>query len=186
MALALSSQNGVLRPPVPLSSRRPIQPAVTLFFPVQEPLKSFSIPFDNPKKPLCFYTKQHSRLRVLASLSSQSSQITTLSPSTESQPLLTGSTRTITTILTLAFSLSRVFLTSIQKFAVSVAGASFFPNLNGLATIRGLQGDLVNSVGPLFFASLKDRPSGYLNTPLTVVAAGLAKWLDIYSGGFDG
>ncbi|KAL0003216.1 hypothetical protein SO802_016997 [Lithocarpus litseifolius] len=41
---------------------------------------------------------------------------------------------------------------------------------------------LVSSVGPLFFAALKDRPSGYLNTPLTVVAAGLAKWLDIYSG----
>ncbi|MBA0741699.1 hypothetical protein Gogos_014831 [Gossypium gossypioides] len=40
----------------------------------------------------------------------------------------------------------------------------------------------LSTVGPLFFASLKDRPSGYLNTPLTVVAAGLAKWLDIYSG----
>ncbi|KAL1289279.1 hypothetical protein AAHE18_20G045900 [Arachis hypogaea] len=40
----------------------------------------------------------------------------------------------------------------------------------------------MSSVGPLFFASLTDRPSGYLNTPLTVVAAGLAKWLDIYSG----
>nr|CAD1819840.1 unnamed protein product [Ananas comosus var. bracteatus] len=36
--------------------------------------------------------------------------------------------------------------------------------------------------GPLFFAALRDRPSGYLNTPLTVVAAGMAKWLDIYSG----
>jgi uncharacterized protein YggT (Ycf19 family) len=41
---------------------------------------------------------------------------------------------------------------------------------------------LVSTVGPLFFAALKDRPTGYLNTPLTVVAAGLAKWLDIYSG----
>ncbi|KAF3572418.1 ylmG homolog protein 1-2, chloroplastic-like [Brassica napus] len=36
--------------------------------------------------------------------------------------------------------------------------------------------------GPLFFASIRDRPAGYLNTPLTVVAAGLSKWLDIYSG----
>ncbi|KAF8089998.1 hypothetical protein N665_0491s0003 [Sinapis alba] len=27
-----------------------------------------------------------------------------------------------------------------------------------------------------------DRPAGYLNTPLTVVAAVLSKWFDIYSG----
>ncbi|CAD5329302.1 unnamed protein product [Arabidopsis thaliana] len=38
------------------------------------------------------------------------------------------------------------------------------------------------TASPLFFASLRDRPAGYLNTPLTVVAAGLSKWLDIYSG----
>lgn len=37
-------------------------------------------------------------------------------------------------------------------------------------------------MGPLFFAALTDRPRGSLNTPLTVVAAGMAKWLDIYSG----
>ncbi|KAL2895635.1 YlmG-like protein 1-2 chloroplastic [Bienertia sinuspersici] len=42
--------------------------------------------------------------------------------------------------------------------------------------------NLLCSVGPLFFAALKDRPSGSLNTPLTVVAAGMSKWLDIYSG----
>ena len=48
--------------------------------------------------------------------------------------------------------------------------------------IRALQSYLGHSLGPLFFAALKDRPTGYLNTPLTVVAAGLAKWLDIYSG----
>lgn len=34
----------------------------------------------------------------------------------------------------------------------------------------------------MFFAALKDQPSGALNTPFTVVAAGMAKWLDIYSG----
>ncbi|CAN6877523.1 unnamed protein product [Brassica oleracea var. botrytis] len=39
-----------------------------------------------------------------------------------------------------------------------------------------------SSGGPLFFAAICDRPAGYLNTPLTVVAAGLSKWLDIYSG----
>ncbi|RID59400.1 hypothetical protein BRARA_F02632 [Brassica rapa] len=40
----------------------------------------------------------------------------------------------------------------------------------------------ISSAGPLFFAAIRDRPAGYLNTPLTVVAAGLSKWLDIYSG----
>ncbi|KAF3487140.1 hypothetical protein F2Q69_00056440 [Brassica cretica] len=39
-----------------------------------------------------------------------------------------------------------------------------------------------SSGGPLFFAAICDRPAGYLNTPLTVVAAGLSKWLYIYSG----
>ncbi|KAF2292531.1 hypothetical protein GH714_025232 [Hevea brasiliensis] len=66
--------------------------------------------------------------------------------------------------------------------SVLVGGISILPNLNELAAIQALQSNLVHSVGPLFFAALKDRPSGYLNTPLTVVAAGLAKWLDIYSG----
>ncbi|KAF8081781.1 hypothetical protein N665_0867s0003 [Sinapis alba] len=35
--------------------------------------------------------------------------------------------------------------------------------------------------GPLF-ALICDCPAGYLNTPLTVVAAGLSKWFYIYSG----
>ncbi|CAJ2633082.1 unnamed protein product [Trifolium pratense] len=35
----------------------------------------------------------------------------------------------------------------------------------------------------MFFASIMKRSTqGSLNTPLTVVAAGLKKWLDIYSG----
>lgn len=35
----------------------------------------------------------------------------------------------------------------------------------------------------MFFAALKNQPTtGALNTPFTVVAAGMAKWLDIYSG----
>ncbi|KAK2378412.1 ylmG protein 1-2, chloroplastic [Trifolium repens] len=47
--------------------------------------------------------------------------------------------------------------------------------------------DLCLSIGSssssLFFAAFMKRSSqGSLNTPLTVVAAGLKKWLDIYSG----
>ncbi|KAF4348142.1 hypothetical protein F8388_002898 [Cannabis sativa] len=83
-------------------------------------------------------------------------------PPTESQ--LAGSTRTLTTLCALIFAITR-------KLSVPIL------NLNSQTHLR-----LVSAAGPLFFAALRDRPSGYLNTPLTVVAAGLSKWLDIYSG----
>ncbi|MBA0715411.1 hypothetical protein Golax_014308 [Gossypium laxum] len=35
-------------------------------------------------------------------------------------------------------------------------------------------------MGPLFFASLKDRPSGYLNTPLTVPLSAIRDLCDPY------
>ncbi|KAI4367961.1 hypothetical protein MLD38_016582 [Melastoma candidum] len=76
-------------------------------------------------------------------------------------PLLTESTRTLATLLSLALAVSR------------------FLEVRLLPQLRGT---LSSAAGAAFFAAAKDRPSGYLNTPLTVVAAGLAKWLDIYSG----
>ncbi|KAK0605874.1 hypothetical protein LWI29_031680 [Acer saccharum] len=79
-------------------------------------------------------------------------------------PLLNESTRTITTVL----SISGICL----QFALSRL----------LTTQSLLQPGLLRAAGPLFFAALRDRPSRVLNTPLTVVAAGLSKWLDIYSG----
>ncbi|KAJ8899336.1 hypothetical protein K2173_018310 [Erythroxylum novogranatense] len=109
-------------------------------------------------------------------VSASASATPTLSRSTNSQPLLIGSTRTVTTIATLTFSLSRIFLNCLVNF---VQGISILPGSNQFAA---LQCNLAHSMGPLFFAALKDRHRGYLNTPLTVVAAGLAKWLDIYSG----
>lgn len=51
-----------------------------------------------------------------------------------------------------------------------------------LAGFRSLQGNLLGRAG-LCFAAMSDRFPGPLNTPMTVVAAaGLSKWLDIYSG----
>ncbi|XP_057753279.1 ylmG homolog protein 1-2, chloroplastic-like [Arachis stenosperma] len=75
------------------------------------------------------------------------------------QHLLEGSTRTLTTVFGMALLALRTFCHQLLPMSMSMS-----------------------SVGPLFFASLRDRPSGSLNTPLTVVAAGLGKWLDIYSG----
>ncbi|XVE72674.1 hypothetical protein DITRI_Ditri11bG0057700 [Diplodiscus trichospermus] len=83
------------------------------------------------------------------------------------QSSLNDSTRTLKTLFSLALSATIIFTKMIKNFALK----TIHPNSNSLSTM-----------GPLFFASLNDRPSGYLNTPLTVVAAGLAKWLDIYSG----
>lgn len=110
----------------------------------------------NPKPfSLRLTTKRNpTTLVVLSSTSTSSSTIPTPQIS-HSSPL----TKTLTTIASIA-------LLVLPKIIM------------GPQTHLGL----VSSVGPLFFAALKDRPSGYLNTPLTVVAAGLAKWLDIYSG----
>ncbi|OIV92355.1 hypothetical protein TanjilG_09954 [Lupinus angustifolius] len=79
----------------------------------------------------------------------------------QNHDILRGSTRTVTTAVATALLFLKLIL---QKTTTTV-----IPNL-------------IATSSPLFFASLKDRPPGYLNTPLTVVAAGLGKWLDIYSG----
>ena len=47
--------------------------------------------------------------------------------------------------------------------------------------VTALKGRLVLAVGPLFFASISQTP-GAVSTPLTVVASGMAKWLELYSG----
>ncbi|XP_068657742.1 ylmG homolog protein 1-2, chloroplastic-like [Aristolochia californica] len=111
---------------------------------------------------------------------------TTISTSTKSNDtlndattLLSGSTRTITTIFATAFALSKVFCHVIQSFAPKFLS---IPASLDLAAIQALRTNAICTVGHLFFAARRARPSGYLNTPLTVVAAGMAKWLDIYSG----
>ncbi|CAL1361703.1 unnamed protein product [Linum trigynum] len=161
MALMLSSQTGAVLQAPPLHRHQPGRIAASASLPLPKPLL--------PKLSLSHRTNAPKpRVRVLASLSTQSSPVPTLSPPSDSQLALTGATRTVTTIVTLALSLSRLL---VNKLALLVPGCAIG---SGAAAVR--------SAGPLFFAALKDRPSGYLNTPLTVVAAGLAKWLDIYSG----
>ncbi|KAI4372178.1 hypothetical protein MLD38_010446 [Melastoma candidum] len=110
----------------------------------------FSIKF----RPLSLHLRRNS------SPSASLSGTPTIEPRPRST-LLTDSTRTLSTLLSLALALSR------------------FLHVRLLPQLRGT---LSSGLGTAFFAVAKDRPSGYLNTPLTVVAAGLAKWLDIYSG----
>ncbi|CAA3001417.1 ylmG homolog 1-2, chloroplastic-like [Olea europaea subsp. europaea] len=81
-----------------------------------------------------------------------------------SHDLLSGSTRTITTLFATALIASKFLAGGILNLAVQLKEPLFY------------------TAGPSFFAAMKDVPTGSLNTPFTVVAAGMAKWLDIYSG----
>ncbi|KAI4355905.1 hypothetical protein L6164_004632 [Bauhinia variegata] len=108
-------------------------------------------------------------------------KISTFSSSSAVQvpEFLSGSTRTLATIVALAFSLSSLFVKLVQRIPLPVKLISLISTQEIICKFKS---DMVCTMGPLFFAALRDRPRGNLNTPLTVVAAGLHKWLDIYSG----
>nr|AJK93583.1 YGGT family protein [Suaeda glauca] len=121
-----------------------------------------------PPKPLFFKTPNFSPLKIRVSSSSPS--ISPIQSNSIKTPIsippnssISSSTRTITTLIATLYTISKFLLSKI---------VSISPNPQ----------TLISSSTPLFFAALKDRPTGYLNTPLTVVAAGMSKWLDIYSG----
>ncbi|KAK4419715.1 YlmGprotein 1-1, chloroplastic [Sesamum alatum] len=80
------------------------------------------------------------------------------------QDVLSESTRTLTTLVAVALTASRFFADGFLNLAVQ------------------MKEPLLCTAGPAFFAAMKDVPMGSLNTPFTVVAAGMAKWLDLYSG----
>lgn len=82
----------------------------------------------------------------------------------EAPEILSGSTRTVTTLVALGLAASKVFAAGLLGLAVQ------------------LKDPLLRSAGPAFFAAARDVPTGSLNTPFTVVAAGMAKSLDLYSG----
>ncbi|KAK4338660.1 hypothetical protein RND71_043147 [Anisodus tanguticus] len=94
---------------------------------------------------------------------SASSSTVLENPSTTADPLITRSTRTITIFFAVTLAVSKLVFRKL--------------------VFNGLGQSLAYSAGPMFFAALKNQPTtGGLNTPFTVVAAGMAKWLDIYSG----
>ncbi|KAL2935688.1 YlmG-like protein 1-2 chloroplastic [Bienertia sinuspersici] len=98
-------------------------------------------------------------------------------------PFLTNSTKTLTTLFALSLSLSSKIAQFITTQFSELKTLISTPSLQHLQTLHFLQDNVVPTVGPLFFASLKESPSGSLKTPLAVaVAAGMARWLDIYSG----
>ncbi|KAL4326093.1 hypothetical protein GQ457_11G003940 [Hibiscus cannabinus] len=152
LSQALLLRPSILLPPQSLNS--PI-------FTSKPNLHPFCLPMKSPKP----YTKTPIFM-PLASVS-PSTTIPCKSPQIQTQSPLNDSTRTLKTLFSVALSATILLTKMIQNVAIKTI--NYTPNA-------------VSTMGPLFFASLKDRPSGYLNTPLTVVAAGLSKWLDIYSG----
>ncbi|GFP85615.1 uncharacterized protein ycf19, partial [Phtheirospermum japonicum] len=95
------------------------------------------------------------------STSHQSNRPETLN---SNQGFLSGSTRTVTTLFAIAIATTKFFAHRILSLAVQ------------------LKEPQLSSAGPTFFAAMKDVPTGSLNTSFTVVAARMAKWLDLYSG----
>ncbi|KAH7838863.1 hypothetical protein Vadar_032059 [Vaccinium darrowii] len=88
---------------------------------------------------------------------------------------LTGSTRTIATLVALALSLAKHLASKISP----LLSLKFRPPLpNPIYTL------VIEASRPLFFAAISHSSSAFISmgTPLAVIAAGLARWLEIYSG----
>ncbi|VVA96815.1 unnamed protein product [Arabis nemorensis] len=106
-------------------------------------------------------------IRITASSPSLITPITSIKPATKptaQSSTITGSTRSLASLAALTIAVAKVIA---QKLNPGIGHALRFS---------------LRTAGPVFFASLRDRPTGNLNTPLTVVAVGIKKWLDIYSG----
>ncbi|XP_058083361.1 ylmG homolog protein 1-2, chloroplastic-like [Magnolia sinica] len=140
------------------------------------------LPSPKPLNLILPTAKRSPSLQISALSSTATPPDTSSSSSSSSNSLLSESTRTVSSILAVAFSISKLFFDVIQRFSDKIGRVCLAPTPDELATIQNLRGNMACAAGPLFFAVIRDRPSGYLNTPLTVVAAGMAKWLDIYSG----
>ncbi|KAK2971396.1 hypothetical protein RJ640_025346 [Escallonia rubra] len=153
---------------LPLNLSKPIT-----FSPLPPPKRPLSLSISISKHPKSLTQR---KVKVFAS-SPFSSTIPTY-PITNSpdipdrvSSLLTGSTRTLTTIFAVTLAVSKLLAHKTCGFL-----------LKEIAVNRVLGESLLRSAGPLFFASMKGQAAGNLSTPFSVVAAGMAKWLDIYSG----
>uniref|UniRef100_A0A9I9DS74 YlmG homolog protein 1-2, chloroplastic-like n=3 Tax=Cucumis melo TaxID=3656 RepID=A0A9I9DS74_CUCME len=127
--------------------------------------------------PLSTVKSPNLGLRVLASssLSSYSPKLSRQLQEIPISPLLTGPTRILATLLSVSLAFSTVIVKLVQNVWPILIPQCLINNpCSGLGALQ--------PAGSLFFASLRNPSVGGLNTPLTVVAVGLAKWLDIYSG----
>ncbi|XP_045833120.1 ylmG homolog protein 1-2, chloroplastic-like [Trifolium pratense] len=142
---------------------------VLLFSPNLIPLKrrtiTCSIPNNHKNKNLSIRTAPPTKSLLILSNNHKRRTITCSNNHTAppEEDILSGSTRTVTTILAVAALCIKAFVTILPPPDLSLS--------------------IGVSSSSMFFASIMKRSTqGSLNTPLTVVAAGLKKWLDIYSG----
>ncbi|KAH7838205.1 hypothetical protein Vadar_023377 [Vaccinium darrowii] len=143
-----------LVPPGPLCS----PPNTTKCFPSSPKSSNLTIPLRPPKN--C----------KLVSSYSPPLQITARN---RIHPPLNGSTRAIATLVAIALSLSK-HLASKISLLLSLKFRPPLPNpINTLAI----------EARPLFFAAISHSSSAFMSmgTPIAVIAAGLARWLEIYS-----
>ncbi|CAN6447241.1 unnamed protein product [Victoria cruziana] len=178
--MATTSTAAFLHPPAIShpTSRRFLHPyQVSLSLRLSLPRKHLTL-----KLPLLNGSPFHrpTQFRVFASSSAPPFPQSPTSPSNPN-PLF-DSIRTVSVILAAALSFSRRLIDALKGSVTKFASSISIISSEELAALHHLQDNLVCTIGPLFFAAVRDPPSGYLNTPLTVVASGLAKWLDIYSG----
>ncbi|KAL6576806.1 hypothetical protein OROMI_011082 [Orobanche minor] len=137
---------------------------------LRRPPASFSLPSAHFRRiPLRLSSSsisKPSKFRISASISPiiDSSPIKSAETLNPDQNYLSGNTRTVTTLVAIAITASRFSAQGMFSLAVK------------------LKEPLLYSARPAFFAAIKDFPTGRLNTPFTVVAAGMRKWLDMYSG----
>ncbi|KAJ8440344.1 hypothetical protein Cgig2_012780 [Carnegiea gigantea] len=97
-------------------------------------------------------------------------------------PLISNSTKTLATLFAISVSLSSKIAQIISDSLIRFKARVLTPTPEELQTLQFLQDNVLCTVGPLFFAASRLRTKGTLSTPLTVVAAGMSKWLNIYSG----
>ncbi|KAH7838161.1 hypothetical protein Vadar_022752 [Vaccinium darrowii] len=146
---------------------KPTQPSLAKTKWTSRPL--FFPPY--PTTTLLTFPLRHSKNCKLVASYSPPLQIPTRNHHIHSP--LTGSTRTIATLVALALSLSKHLASKISLLSLKLRPALTNP-INTLA---------IDPCRPLFFAAISHSSSALMSTgtPIAVIAAGLAKWLEIYS-----
>ncbi|XP_057512514.1 ylmG homolog protein 1-2, chloroplastic-like [Actinidia eriantha] len=165
----MAPQNLIFRGPNFLSPRNshslclPSPPKPHPFLTLSKPTSPSLLSLPNPQ-PLA---RSLRKSKLFASSSPPSSSPTIPN---DAQTPLAGSTRTITTLFAIALSVSNLIASKLCGFELPLKGVCASPSFGTL--------------GPLFFAKMNpDRATMVrLNTPLSVVVVGMAKWLHIYSG----
>lgn len=108
----------------------------------------------------------------------------TLKPHGTTTPTSTVSSNSTSVSMTLAVAavISGYILRAAQGMAERISFARISPSLlQELAALQSIKGsELLCHTGPLFFAVVSSS-GRVVHTPLTVVAAGLVKWLELYS-----